>query len=732
MGTLVPARQRHQRWLRRAVFSLPLSLIPLIPTSAAAQDCTSQPPAPSASTTTTQDRDHMLCQLGITFPTLPPRIQDPNAPVNAFPQNPSNTEGNWTDPRGHVVVRTNFGLWHTYDSDAGVNGGALSGFGDYGPFSNPRYTDINLLEMVDGTPVQTPEDWWTKRRPEIFDLVQQELYGKPIAAFPVAWTVGAITTGTQVVGGVSYPWRQKAFTGIVDKSSYPALRNTPTVTATCRFPAATGRRYPVVVTYGEGTNTFQYTAPYDIGVCNYSPTQVQPDSGGGNLSSYVIGLVTQGNWRQPDDPGSLVAWGWGVSRLIDAFASDPDIDADKVGVEGHSRYGKATLVTAAYDERVVVAWPSDAGALGTAMARRNYGETLEFVSTSTSEYHWVNGNIMTYGGALTPGTYFPRRLELLDVDAHSTTSLIAPRAIFATNGTDTPPGFGDAWADPRGCYLSGLLASPVWELLGWPGQIVPPGTLFTSGPDESIGGTPPFDVAFIDGTVGWRRQHEGHVSAPNWPTFVLFASRYLNDQRPEVAPQAFSLGAGPVNVVGTVHGTDADTSDTLRAWQIKGGDGVGLFHIDPANGDLTVPNPALLDTNRTTPYTLTVIAGDGKLMSHDTVVTINPAPIVAGTIQLLTSASLTKLADGSYRATLMVRNTGSGTAQNVQVTGAMLGSATGGSLPLALVNIPPGGFASTTVSFPASAGSSGAMVMERYTGTYTGGTFAGTIRAVLP
>jgi hypothetical protein len=707
-----------------------------LPLSAHAQDCSNLPASPTAATTTTQDRDRMLCQLGITFPTLPPRLQDPNKPINATPVSASNPEGNWTDPRGHVVVRTNFGLWHTYDSDAGVTGGAMSGFGDYGPFSNPRYTDIDLLHMVAGDAVATPEDWWTKRRPEIVTLVQQELYGKPISAtIPIGWTVSAITTGTQVVGGVSYPWRQKTFTGTVDKSSYPALRNTPIVTAQCRFPAATGRRYPVVVTYGEGTNTFQYTAPYAIGVCNYNPTAVQPDSGGGNLSSYIIGLVTSGNWRQPDDPGSLVAWGWGVSRLIDAFAADPDIDADKVGVEGHSRYGKAALVTAAYDERLVIAWPSDAGAMGTAMARRNYGETLEFVSTSTSEYHWVNGNIMKYGGPLTPGSYFPRRLELLDVDAHSTTSLIAPRAIFATNGTDTPPGFGDAWADPRGCFLSGLLASPVWELLGWPGQIIPPGTVFTSGPDESIGGTPPFNVAFIDGTVGWRRQIEGHVSAPNWPTFALFASRFLNDQRPIVAPQSFALGAGSVNVLGTVHATDDDTTDTLRAWQIKGGDGVGLFHLDPATGDLTVPNPALLDTTRTTPYTLTVMTGDGKLMSHDAVVTITPAPIVAGPIQLLTSATLTKLGDGGYRATLTVRNTGGGTAQNVQVTGATLGAATGGSLPLALVNIPPGGFATTTLTFPASAGTSGSAVMERYTGTYAGtssGTFAGTIRAVLP
>jgi hypothetical protein len=574
---------------------------------------------PDATITPTQDRDQMMCQLGITFPVMPARSDDPNKPVNAWPVNAANPEGNWTDSRGHVVLRTNFGLWHTYDSDAGTAGGAMSGFGDYGPFSNPRYTDIDLLEHV-----STRESWWLKRRPEIFRLVQEELYGKPIdPTIPVSWAVTAETTGTQVVGTTSYPYRQKTLTGTVDISSYPALRNTPVITAQCRYPAATGRKYPVVVTYGEGVARFQYTAPFDIAVCSYNPTGVQPDSGGANLSSYLIGLVNKGNWRKPDDPGSLVAWGWGVSRLIDRFTSDPDLDADKVAVQGHSRYGKATLVTAAYDERVAVAWPSDAGALGTAMARRHYGESLEFVASSTGEYHWVNGNILKYAGPLHAGGYIPRKVELLDVDAHATTALLAPRAIFATNGTDTPPGFGDAWADPRGCFLSGKLASPVWELLGWRGQIIPEGTVFTSGPDESIGGTPPFNVAFIDGTIGWRRQIEGHISTPNWPTFATFAARYLNDSRPEIAAeQQFNLGEGSNNVIGKVAATDADTADVLGSWQVKGGDGARIFGIDSASGEVKIAQPFAIDFWNRSQYTLALMVGDGKLPSHDAEVTI--------------------------------------------------------------------------------------------------------------
>jgi hypothetical protein len=167
-----------------AVVSIPASM-------ASAQVCPSPAPAmPSAATTVTQDRDYMVCLMGLQFPALPTRMgtawpwNDPTAPTNARPTNLNNPSGNWTDPQGHVVVRTNWGLWHTYDPeptyapDPSVhypggttgttpwplpmkNGGALNGSGDWGPESTPRYTDIDLLKMKDGAPVGAPEDWWT-------------------------------------------------------------------------------------------------------------------------------------------------------------------------------------------------------------------------------------------------------------------------------------------------------------------------------------------------------------------------------------------------------------------------------------------------------------------------------------------------------------------------------------------------------------------------------------------
>jgi len=756
-----------------------------------AQNCTGLPATPTSATTATQDRDQMMCQLGLTFPALPTRSgsawpwNDPTAPTNAWPKTITTPEGNWTDAQGHTIVRTSWGNWHTYDAEpqfeppadlhypnvaATYKGGAMTGVGDYGPFSNPRYTDIELLEMKDGTPVNTPEDWWTKRRPEVFQFVQNELYGTTLKNFVpnITWTKVAGSSGNQTgTNGVSYPYRQYTFTGVVDISSYPALRNTPRIVMNCRIPGATGRKYPAIVAYG-GNTTFTNTAPYNFGVCGYSNSSVAPDSGGASLSSYVIGLKNQGSWRSPTDPGALVSWAWGISRFIDYLQSsdDPDVDWDKMGVEGHSRYGKASLVTAAYDDRIVAAFPSCGGALGTSWARRAYGETLDFVSSSTSEYHWIAGNAMSYAGPIAlygpPENQFPRKVQYLDADVHSMMALIAPRVVLTNGGTDNSSGNGDAWQDPRGMYLAGAVSGPVWEFLGWPGQIIPAGTLFTTSTGyvypvacannttagrsvcdpsaESVGGTPPFDVAFIEGTVGWRRHKEGHTDSPDWPTFALFASRYFNDGRPVVAPQSFNLGSGSVNYVGTVVGSDPDAGDLLNQWQIKGGDGVGIFKIDPATGDLTIPDPSKVDTERTTPYTLTVFVGDAKpsaptkmiLPSHDATITVNPAPIVAGTVNLITTATLTKLGDGSYQAAVKVANRGTGTAQNVWLSNASLGAGAGSTVPQSLVNIPAGSYVITTITFPAISGNTGTMVAERFGGTYKGGSFVAGIRAVLP
>ena len=105
---------------------------------------------------------------------------------------------------------------------------------------------------------------------------------------------------------------------------------------------------------------------------------------------------------------------------------------------------------------------------------------------------------------------------------------------------------------------------------------------------------------------------------------------------------------------------------------------------------------------------------------------------VAGTVNLVTTAQLS-VGGGGYQGVVTVTNNGAGTAQNVQLNSATLGAASGTPLPQSLGNLAPnGGSATVLVSFPASAGAPGAAVVERYSGTFAGGSFSVSIRAVLP
>jgi hypothetical protein len=175
-------------------------------------------------------------------------------------------------------------------------------------------------------------------------------------------------------------------------------------------------------------------------------------------------------------------------------------------------------------------------------------------------------------------------------------------------------------------FLAGEFASPAWELLGWKGQVIPKGTVFTSNPTpynsgESIGGTPPFDTAFVDGTVGYRRHVQGHTDVPEWPVFVQFAAKYLNDTRPVIAPgQTFTVKEGWGRTLGPVRGTPGG-GGPLENWQIKGGTGAYAFSIDRDRGVISLANPGRLTPHQGS-YTLVLMASDGILPSHDTTVTI--------------------------------------------------------------------------------------------------------------
>ena len=196
------------------------------------------------------------------------------------------------------------------------------------------------------------------------------------------------------------------------------------------------------------------------GFASISPASIQADNGAG-LTRGIIGLVNKGQPRKPDDWGSLRAWAWGASRALDYLETDPSIDAKRVGIEGVSRYGKAALVTMAFDQRFAVVLVGSSGEGGAKLHRRNWGEQVENL-TGAGEYHWMAGNFLKYGAA--EADFGSKNAGDIPVDAHQLIALCAPRPTFISYGV---PERGDAkWLDHQGSYMAAVAAGPVFRLLG--------------------------------------------------------------------------------------------------------------------------------------------------------------------------------------------------------------------------------------------------------------------------
>jgi hypothetical protein len=243
------------------------------------------------------------------------------------------------------------------------------------------------------------------------------------------------------------------------------------------------------------------------------PNSIQADNGAG-LTKGIIGLVNKGEFRNPDDWGSLRAWAWGASRGLDYLETDKAVDAKKVGIEGVSRFGKAALVTMAYDQRFALVLIGSSGEGGAKLHRRNFGEAVESL-TASGEYHWMAGNFLKYGteegklGRKTPGD--------IPVDAHQLIALCAPRLTFISYGV---PERGDAhWLDHQGSYMAAVAAQPVFRLLGAK-------TLGVSD-DYKVEKMPAVNVSVMDGHLAWRQHDGGHTDGPNWKYFIPWADKLL-------------------------------------------------------------------------------------------------------------------------------------------------------------------------------------------------------------
>ena len=249
------------------------------------------------------------------------------------------------------------------------------------------------------------------------------------------------------------------------------------------------------------------------GYAQINPTSIQADNGAG-LTKGIIGLVNKGQPRKPDDWGSQRAWGWGASRGLDYIETDNTVDAKRVGIEGVSRYGKAALVTMAFDQRFAVVLIGSSGEGGAKLHRRNFGEAVENL-TGSGEYHWMAGNFMKYGAA--EAAFGSKNAGDIPVDAHQLLALCAPRLTFISYGV---PEKGDAkWLDQQGSFMAAVAAGPVFRLLGAK-------DLGTSD-DYQKEKMPAVNVSVLDGQLAWRQHDGGHTDGPNWKYFIPWASKFM-------------------------------------------------------------------------------------------------------------------------------------------------------------------------------------------------------------
>ena len=437
--------------------------------------------------------------------------------------------------------------------------------------ANPFPVIPELMTTKSGKKVKTAKQWWEVRRPEIVEDFEREVYGRLPENIPdVTWTI--VAEEIENVGMMRV--KAKQLVGHVDNSACPSINvDIKMVVVT---PADAKGPVPLLMMFGPANlpnpvkpnaadmevinrtlrsilsedprtadlmkkypawQPFEPANPFAAfarmsqrapgqdppsneqliaagwGYAMIDPSSIQADNGAG-LTRGIIGLVNKGQPRKPEDWGSLRAWAWGAARGLDYLETDPDVDAKHVGIEGVSRYGKAALVTLAFEERFAMGLIGSSGKGGAALHRRIFGEGLENL-TGTGEYHWMAGNYIKYASVESKTGAWTA--DMLPVDSHQLIALCAPRLVFISYGI---PEQGDAlWLDQYGSWQATIAAGEAFKLLG--------ATDLGLSNDYRNEPMPPYNTDVLEGDLAWRQHDGGHTDGPNMKHFIKWASEKI-------------------------------------------------------------------------------------------------------------------------------------------------------------------------------------------------------------